>query len=677
MRNGAPDEALGPARRWEMRYSQRLAWASAAHRELLASLDSDIGSQLVQEGPAEAHVVVYGKTQVGKTSLILDLMGVLPEAQARVSKVLRGEREDGESATAMATGYRRAPDGRWQLQVSPDPVATFPDDEGMTGALAAIRKRMTGRELAATDRCTIFIPASCFAPESSASQAMRMLDLPGAHARDTVEDSYVHEVARKNVPCADLILLVGKADDLGFLKPEALDVPGIEDWQLVPERFRIITTFSFTPQSVIDAASACRHELDATFFRTRLFEQLKTTGVSLTEEANRSKRFFPLEFGQSWRAGVRGEHGELLRRLSPLVDDLKNQLREDIKASTGEYARFENAYRAHVVVARVKEKRLQERDAEIALAGKEREAARRHVSFCEKVARDNRTQVADLVEKKRGLTKQKLRDNIAKFAECENRVIAVELSELYLDGGKPEAAYRGVVEVVARKETVSSFQILLDRFASVLRRNALDRRPPRGSFLSDWLTARKAVDLESCSGALDRLIDVQLFDARGALASHWTDSYVPSSPFSDWSEDQMRVVDCMEEASRAVNVFMHSLWMDRAEAGICSLGEDIQNLTRQCAADELKLIEARRRCAVLSRSMRKKRDERDVYKRKMEADETAGERFVALMDAHYLKELRERRRAVGESASPAARLVELLACKHLVIERRKLKERLK
>lgn len=133
-----------------------------AHREFLDSLDEETSAGLVQSGTGEAYVAVYGKTQVGKTSLILELMGVAPEAQARVCKVLRGGRPEGQSATTMATVYRRSADKRWHLRGAEIGDTSYRDDVSMGKALGEIRSRMSRRELEAGDGCTIFIPSDCF-----------------------------------------------------------------------------------------------------------------------------------------------------------------------------------------------------------------------------------------------------------------------------------------------------------------------------------------------------------------------------------------------------------------------------------------------------------------------------------------------------------------------------------
>lgn len=62
-------------------------------------------------------MVVFGKTQVGKTTLLMDLMGVSPAAMERVSTALRGGRAHGHSATATTMEYRRSEDQRWGLRV--------------------------------------------------------------------------------------------------------------------------------------------------------------------------------------------------------------------------------------------------------------------------------------------------------------------------------------------------------------------------------------------------------------------------------------------------------------------------------------------------------------------------------------------------------------------------------
>ena len=71
-------------------------------------------------------------------------------------------------------------------------------------------------------------------------------------------------------------------------------------------------------------------------------------------EARKPKRYFPLEFGETW-LNAQQHDSELYARISPIIDELKRELHRDISNSTTPMARLRNAVEARVVIVRIKE----------------------------------------------------------------------------------------------------------------------------------------------------------------------------------------------------------------------------------------------------------------------------------------------------------------------------------
>jgi hypothetical protein len=106
-----------------------------------------------------------------------------------------------------------------------------------------------------------------------------------------VERRFVSRVAERLVPNADLILLVGRADDLTFLSAEHLALPGLSDWQITPHRFRVVTTFSFTPPSIRDFTRETGCWGDEEAYRQRLIGQIEDWSHSIPRRAIRNSIF--------------------------------------------------------------------------------------------------------------------------------------------------------------------------------------------------------------------------------------------------------------------------------------------------------------------------------------------------------------------------------------------------
>ncbi|HCT8923394.1 TPA: hypothetical protein OUA79_005587, partial [Klebsiella variicola] len=132
---------------WQRLESRQSEWAFRAWERLIKTLSPDVQERIqLRESDADPYVVIFGKTQVGKTTLLLDLMGIDLQQMATLSQVLRGGREAGKSATATAMEYRRSPDARWGLSVQSE-KRWFTSDDALAEALAQLRQHMERGEL--------------------------------------------------------------------------------------------------------------------------------------------------------------------------------------------------------------------------------------------------------------------------------------------------------------------------------------------------------------------------------------------------------------------------------------------------------------------------------------------------------------------------------------------------
>ncbi|WP_420177865.1 hypothetical protein [Kerstersia gyiorum] len=328
-------------------------WAFRAYRRLLDSLSPDVRERLrPTDEKAKPYVAVFGKTQVGKTSLLLELMGIEPKHLDAVSKVLRGKQDTGRSATATAMEYCRSESNRWGLHRQPD-MLWYESDDAMQDALAQLRRDMESGQLQLNSPCVVHIPRYFFA-KAQETVSTRVLDLPGDNPANDVEQRHVEHMARTYLPFADLILLVGRADDLNFLQPGVITLPGIEDWQSMPRRFRVVTTYSYSAKSVRDLIRQ-DPQFDAAKRRKRLIEQIERFG-GLSNAAKDKNLYFPLEFGTSWH-GVQKNDPELFERMAPIIDELRKELLLQIEVCTSRVGRIRNTLDTHLNIRSLHERK--------------------------------------------------------------------------------------------------------------------------------------------------------------------------------------------------------------------------------------------------------------------------------------------------------------------------------
>lgn len=632
---------------WRQLHDRRLEWAYRAYRNFMETLSPDVREHLAHgDKHHEPYVVVFGRTQVGKTTLLLDLMGIRIDAQMRVAKVLRGGREAGKSATATTMEYRRSPDRHWRLDTG-NGTRPLDDDAAMCAALYKLRVAMSERRLHGEAPVVVWIPDDCFAQPAGSGLGTRMLDLPGDNPADEVEREHVQRMAQRYVPYADLILLVGKADDLSFLNPESLTLPSIEDWQFVPNRFRIVTTFSFTPQSVQQFARNFVGKLETEDFRKRLLEQICSFNLALSPEAQKTRRFFPLEFGDSWH-DQEATDSEFVRRVNPVLSQLKAELLNDIQNSAQEAARFRNALDVHIVARRKQEIRRKEAEANLARINEK-------ILVSRNIAED--------------------------AAECERRAESrSDAVRKILDGRKAAEAELKAALTFDTAEQVNAVDSLdtntqalfgqINDFKSWLRQQFLEKHPSSAKVKKFLGNSRP--NLTPHIGKVNRIAD----DEFGALVSR-VNGYITEEYFPGWfgtfSEDKLRLKSDSHDAATKVAVLAQDLWgrllkqrvkeleMEATEAE--SERASMNQIASQQQAEYERLASERSRVQI----------ELSMALDRLERDAATGKRFATMLDQEYLAELEARRELFAHAQSPVEALLVLVSIKNDAEERNKIK----
>jgi GTPase SAR1 family protein len=325
---------------WLDLHRQRHDWALTAFDRFVRELAPELSAQL--KGAEQVTVVVYGATQVGKTTLILDLLGLASDTQSETALVLRGEQAVGKSATVMPLRYGRSSDDYWYIGGS-GPL----DPEAAAKALAKARREVEDgdrQEVVLTD---ILIPARLFTANTKDALKIdvRLIDLPGLDARNAHERELVAALARRYVTVADLVLLVTQASSLSFIRPERLELEELANWMHQPVRFRVVITSCFSLSSVRDflLKSAC----DEAGLRALMIKEIQT--LDLTIPPYFHENIYLLELGDSAnRLAVKDRN--YFSIVSPLVDAARLRLIADIKRSSGPFSRLFAAFQLDQIV---------------------------------------------------------------------------------------------------------------------------------------------------------------------------------------------------------------------------------------------------------------------------------------------------------------------------------------
>lgn len=312
---------------WQELYEQRLDWAFEAKREFREEVDSDEIRHFIDRAEeAERSVVVAaGRTHVGKTSLILRLLGVIdPESRQRVENVLRGGRKEGESATPTATILAIAPDDQFRIQLPSEANPSGLSDEAAKHKVKRIRKQVVSGEASETEAVRVELPQDTVEDDSPRLD-LDFVDLPGWGSFDSDEQVHVRKLVRNYLRRAHLVLIVEEAEKIQHLQHQTL-VGANPNWMHLEERFGIVLTRSASvmkdwkdfpdpeerPESLDEYVEMYRDEIRETTRKKRTADAL--SGLPL----------YPVEFAESWEElnkAVR-EHTEewIDTRLEDLLD---------------------------------------------------------------------------------------------------------------------------------------------------------------------------------------------------------------------------------------------------------------------------------------------------------------------------------------------------------------------
>ena len=629
---------------WHALQAHQSDWAFRAYARLIKTLSKDVQEKLqLKEEVADPYVVIFGKTQVGKTTLLLDLMGIDPAQLGRISQVMRGGREAGKSATATAMEYCRSANGRWGLTLR-SKTHWFEAEADVTRALGQLREDMEAGQLVAESPCVVHIPSSFFASQAAEGQSIRILDLPGDNPANAAEQAHVNHMAKTYLPFADLVLLVGRGDDLGFLRPEALTLPGIEDWQAMPHRFRIVTTYSYFAQSIKDAAREDAR-FDASKSRRRLIQQIELFG-RLSDQAQDEHLYFPLEFGTSWMSMQKNEP-ELHARIAPLIAGLRSELLEQISQSTSPVGRLRSTLDSHLGVGYIQKKKTEAVEQTIEQLESKNTTFVREIAIWTAAIRKAQDNWRTALQ---GLQTNTLGDGMKLIEHAASSPVFT------VSGSYPPK--EGAV-----KDDCETLRTLVNDYYRLLKGMRLEVKDnPR---LAYWEGVRRLVN-EPGLRMIEDIIDDAFSSIRYKLANYTFDTYLFSS---NYQEDLRKVHSAGSEALNELVRLWKKRWLGALTVLDQEYKRDIDALEATLELqryEQMLLIKQRER---VEHETALKHGELKRIAQTSQQDLERCKRFTHLLDEEYLAELGQRMSLAMNDQDDCDALLQLLACTQLSNQR--------
>lgn len=299
---------------WQEYYTKRLAWAYNAKNDFINSIDNEEFRSLYNRNEDKSvNIAVYGRSQVGKTSLILELIGVKKESREYISNILRADIPPGQSVTPTSIIYQKSRDDHFYYIEGENDCLVNADK--LKQKLKDLRNRVENnvelRNLGEVmSNVLIKIPGKYFTQRNSLN--INIIDLPGFGSANEKEQRHVKKVIENITPILNLVLIVSNkiTDLVNSDKP--------------CRQFRYILTRSVSSDSV-------RKKFEEGVIKDKK-TYLKFVETEFEIKPARGT-VYPLEYGDSWDK----LETNIKNKAESIIEELFKDLREDISKSSSEY----------------------------------------------------------------------------------------------------------------------------------------------------------------------------------------------------------------------------------------------------------------------------------------------------------------------------------------------------
>ena len=426
----------------------------------------------------------------------------------------------------------------------------------------------------------------------------------------------------------------------------------------MPHRFRIVTTYSYTAQSVKDIL---RNDdaADESLLRRRLIQEIERFGA-LNEAARDEALYFPLEFGNSW-TGVQTTEPELHQRMSPIITRLRAELLNQISKATTPMGRLRSTLNTHHSVKYIQKKKTEVIETQI------QELASKGIKIAHELAiwdKSVEQAGAKLSKIEAVLDSQDLRANQLLIKRAASRPI-------YTSALKFPPEPRGPADNVA------TLKKLVGEYYEILPTLQLEISSPNNSDVSDisdlsrpyWVQIRKRLGVAESRFVRD-LLDDEFGSIRSTLSGYLMDPYVISKNY----QKDLRLVHA---AGKAAQEALAAHWMNAwlSALGIVHDGylQDQRAIQNELAVQTDERDKSRQQRIRIEEELCTLHVQLEHVEQRAAEDLARCERFEHLLDEEYLSELSERMATAQDTTNnDCDALMQLLSCVELTHHRQEL-----
>lgn len=196
----------------------------------------------------ENHLVmIYGKSQVGKTTLILNMIGLKPDCFSEVYETLRAGVPRGNSSTSTAIIYAKSINEQYGCALSSISALSskdtkYYDKEGIISHLKKIRQQVENNSIPLNSILFIYIPKNYFIQDFT-TDSISIMDMPGIESRNHKEDIHVQNLMTKYIPISSVCIIACRSNEIQSL--ESLVLPNHLEWKRMDHRFILVITHAY------------------------------------------------------------------------------------------------------------------------------------------------------------------------------------------------------------------------------------------------------------------------------------------------------------------------------------------------------------------------------------------------------------------------------------------------
>lgn len=343
-------------------------WKKETFEHIKSDLLSIKHNRFIQYDQSSAtHLVcLYGKSQVGKTTLILNMIGLKEEWKKNVSEILRGGVKRGNSSTSTAIIYSqnlsddKANADKYGIRIealnSSEQSGDFDyyTPQEMVVRLQNIREQVEKNEFSSNYILHISIPQAYFST-SLANDKITILDLPGVESRNRKEEAHVVSLMTRYIPLSSVCIIACPANAIQSFEHE--EISKEYNWKRYPTKFLIVLTKSYSDGSIKSYFKAPREKRSGNF-ENYVVERYNAE-LSKILGKNNNFEIYPLDLGDSYERLVTEEikNEEDRQEIKSTRDRVLTTLKKSIVSHKGNLL-LSTIKGLHDIIEQVDEKKI-------------------------------------------------------------------------------------------------------------------------------------------------------------------------------------------------------------------------------------------------------------------------------------------------------------------------------